>query len=528
MRRGRGWAGLLLVVAVLITGGAVTVAAYDIVDDGEDRYAGQVMDRYAAELSAAVGDRAARYTETVSDLAAAVGAQSDLRGDDFVRMTATLDGARLPGAAGISFVVAATGPEVPALQRFWRARGASELKLLPATGTSTHDFVVFERTFDSVTNIVGVDLAQRPQAGEALRTAQASGRTAISPAYYLIRDDNLAPGARQTSISFVAPVYSGLGSSAPDVFRGWIVMPVRGQDFVARTLHDRGQGAVQTSLAEGTGAHAVLATAAPGRRVADESLVRQRALTVGQRHWELTLWPTTRLINATDRGMSRFTLAAGAALTVLLCLMTAVLTGSRNRALLQVDQATTALRKDIARREDVEARLREREQELHHLAFHDPLTGLANRLLFYDRLTHAVATRGRTGGRLAVLFIDLDGFKEVNDRLGHNAGDLVLRTVGDRLRTSLRAADTVARFGGDEFAVILEDIESPADARSAAERVIAGVRAPIDVNGEEARVSASIGIAVSDRDSTADDLVGQADAAMYAAKNAGKNRYVAT
>ncbi|MCO8269119.1 diguanylate cyclase [Actinoplanes sp. TRM 88003] len=526
MRRGRGWTGLLLVATVLATGGAVTIAAYDIVDSGEERYAAQVMDRYADDLSAAVSDRAGRYSETVSDLAAAVGAQTDLRKDDFVRITATLDGARLPGAAGITFVVPAATPEVPAVQRYWRERGAEKLRLLPARGVPTHDFVVFERTFDSVTDTAGIDLAQRPQAGEVLRTAQASGRPAISPAYRLIRDDRLAATARQTSVSFAAPVYSGLGSSAPDVFKGWIVMPVRGQDFMAHTLLDRGQGAVQAELTESGGSHAVLASALPGRRVSDETLVRQRALTVGQRHWEVTLWPTTRLLSATNRGMSRFTLAAGAALTLLLCLMTAVLTGSRNRALQQVDEATAELRHDIARRESVEAQLREREQELHHLAFHDPLTGLANRMLFYDRLTHAVATHSRIGGQLAVLFIDLDGFKRVNDEHGHHAGDLVLRTVAERLRASLRASDTVARFGGDEFAIILQDIASDGDARAVAERIIADVRKDIDVHGEVAQVSTSIGIAVGHSGRTAEDLIREADVAMYAAKSGGKDQYV--
>ncbi len=514
-----------MVAAVLVTGGAVTAAAYDVVERGEDRYAGQVMDRYAADLSAAVSDRTSRYSETVGDLAAAVGAQSDLRAADFARMTATLDTARLPGAAGVSFVVPATAEQVAGLQRYWRDHGASGLTLQPAKGAVTHDFVVFEHTFDSVNDVAGIDLTQRPQVTEALRTARASGRPAISPAFRLIRDRGLDPGARQTSVAFAAPVFAGLGSAAPDRFQGWIVLPVRGQDFLAQTLLDRGQGAVQAGLID---AGTVLASVSPGRRVPGEGLMRQRGLSVGQRHWELSLWPTTRLLNATDRGMSRFSLAAGVALTLLLCLMTAVLNGSRNRALHQVDQATTALRHDIARREDVEARLREREHELRHLAFHDPLTGLANRMLFHDRLTHAVATHARTGRPLAVLFLDLDGFKLVNDRLGHQAGDTVLRTVAERLRLSVRTADTVARFGGDEFAVILEDVTSAADAQAVAERIITGVQAPIDVTGTPAHVSTSIGIAVSRAGLTADDLIRQADTAMYAAKTAGKNRYVAS
>ncbi|MBU2664763.1 diguanylate cyclase [Actinoplanes bogorensis] len=522
-RRGRRWTGTLLVVAVLGMGAAVTAGAYDVVEHGEDRYAGQVMDRYADDLSAAVTDRAGRYGETVTDLAAAVGAQSDLRGDDFTRITATLDAVRLPGAASIDFIVPATTAQVPALQRHWRGQGDRGLTLKPAPGQDMHEFVIFEHPFDGV-DIAGADLAQRPAASEAVRIARQSGRLAISPAFQLIRDDNLEAAQRQTSVTFAGPVYSGLGSDAPDVFQGWIVMPVRGQDFLGQTLLDRGQGAVQVRVADGASA---LATVGPGRRVPDDSLTRQRVVTVGQRHWDVSLWPTTQLLRATDRGLSRFTMAAGIALTLLLGLMTGMLTGSRNRALQRVDEATAQLRDDISRREQVEATLRERERELQDLAFRDALTGLANRRLFHDRLTQALAGHIRSGHRLAVLFVDLDGFKAVNDRLGHHAGDIVLRTIADRLRTGLRASDTVARFGGDEFAVILEGVSVPDDVRTAAERVIAEVRAPIDIAGGPARVSASIGIALSGSGATADDLMREADSAMYAAKNAGKDRYVA-
>ncbi|WP_344650676.1 diguanylate cyclase domain-containing protein [Cryptosporangium japonicum] len=529
MERGRNRrrrSGLALVVAVLVTGSAVTWAAYDVVEAGEDRYSAQVMDRYADELAIAVTDRVVRYGETLRDLAAAIGAQSDLRGDDFARITAGLDNSRLAGAASISFIVPSTTAGTPAVQAYWRARGSTGLALHPTPGRSEHAFVVLERIFDNSATIVGIDLAQRPQPTEALEVARANGTLAISPAFTLLRDEGIPALSRQASVVFAVPVYTGLGSTRPHVFEGWIVMPVRGQDFLSPTLLERGQGAVRVEVAEATAPAAVLTTANPGRLVRDESLTRRRTVVVGQRRWLVTIRPTARLIAATDRGMGRFTLAAGAALTLMLGVLTGVLAGSRGRALQQVDEATAALRLDIARRERVEAQLRERELELQRLAFHDPLTGLANRTLFYDRLTHALATHARAERMVALLFVDLDGFKEVNDRLGHQAGDTVLRTVADRLRVGLRAVDTVARFGGDEFAIILEGLSAAPDARRTAERVLADLQAPIDVDGAQARVSASIGIVLSGADADADELIREADAAMYTAKHAGKNRYV--
>ncbi|GAA2530739.1 diguanylate cyclase domain-containing protein [Winogradskya humida] len=516
---------LVAVVLVLAAGCAVTVAAYVAVRDGETRYAGQVMDRYIDDITETVADRVARYGSTLSDLAYAIGAQTDLEADDFTRISTGLDATRLPGASGIGFVVTASTTQIPSVQRTWRTHGAPGLTLKPAAGISAHNFVIFEKAFDDREDMQGTDLSISAPLASALDTARHSGTLAISPAYQLLRDRWMTPEQRQTSVVLAAPVYTGLGSSAPDEFIGWVVMGLRGQDFLGQTLLGRSQKVVQISITDTTAGDALIAAIAPGRRVSTANLERQQSTAVAQRRWHVTVWPTTRLLASTDRGMSRLTLAAGIALSVLLAMLAGVLTGSRNRALEQVERATTELRRDIDRREQVEARLHEREQQLQQLAFHDPLTGLANRLLFYDRLTHALATHARGNRVFAVLFIDLDGFKQVNDQRGHNAGDTVLQVVADRLRTGLRASDTVARFGGDEFAIIIESLTGIADARPTAERIIGVVQEPIDIDGTPAQVSASVGIAVNHPGVSADDLIREADAAMYTAKTSGKNRY---
>ncbi len=166
------------------------------------------------------------------------------------------------------------------------------------------------------------------------------------------------------------------------------------------------------------------------------------------------------------------------------------------------------------------------ERELTRLAFHDPLSGLPNRALFLDRLERALARADRANGRVAVLFLDLDNFKVVNDSLGHEVGDTVLRTAGDRLAACLRAEDTVARFGGDEFTVLLDEVHVVADAVEVAERIAVALRAPVDLAGREVYTSASIGIAVSTpRRDRPDSLLRDADLALYRAKSSGKARY---
>lgn len=158
-------------------------------------------------------------------------------------------------------------------------------------------------------------------------------------------------------------------------------------------------------------------------------------------------------------------------------------------------------------------------------AFHDPLTGLPNRALFLDRLAQALAHGERQGGRTAVLFLDLDQFKVINDSLGHDAGDLFLSTVGDRILHVLRPMDTAARLGGDEFTVAIENVDE-ATAVDVAERIAASLRTPFAIGQHEAVAAVSIGIALNAPGDRPSDLLRRADIALYAAKEAGRGRCV--
>jgi diguanylate cyclase (GGDEF)-like protein/PAS domain S-box-containing protein len=181
---------------------------------------------------------------------------------------------------------------------------------------------------------------------------------------------------------------------------------------------------------------------------------------------------------------------------------------------------TVLVVRDIAARKAAEHAMRE-------LVYRDDLTGIANRRRFEERLEEALAQAERSGGHVAVLLLDLDGFKAINDRLGHSGGDAVLRALAERLRPIVRRSDLLARLGGDEFALLLVSLNDPRGAEIFAARVLERLTTPLQLPDRPVPVAASIGIAIwPDDATTADELVRRADEALYAAKRAGGARYL--
>ncbi|MFL5758095.1 MAG: EAL domain-containing protein [Thermomicrobiales bacterium] len=181
---------------------------------------------------------------------------------------------------------------------------------------------------------------------------------------------------------------------------------------------------------------------------------------------------------------------------------------------------------DITERKRAEEALRESQERYRHLAMHDPLTSLPNRALFFDRLADAMTRREYRGNGIAILFIDLDGFKLVNDSLGHEAGDRLLVIAGQRLARFIRPSDTVARLGGDEFAILLDDLADSRHALRIAERLLEALKPAFIIDDQDVFISASVGVAISvesgDRPA---DLLRNADIALYEAKGAGRASY---
>ena len=188
----------------------------------------------------------------------------------------------------------------------------------------------------------------------------------------------------------------------------------------------------------------------------------------------------------------------------------------------EVQQRTLQLNNLLAELESKNAELASNNDLLKHAALHDALTGLPNRILFHDRLDQAIKLAKRNKTQFAVALMDLNGFKEINDQLGHLTGDYVLKTIADRVEETLRSSDTVARLGGDEFAFVLPTVDRE-DPNVVAQKIMAAFNEPItmDSEGEKIDVSGSIGIALyPDHGTDVDLLIGKADAAMYVAKRA--------
>jgi diguanylate cyclase (GGDEF)-like protein len=178
----------------------------------------------------------------------------------------------------------------------------------------------------------------------------------------------------------------------------------------------------------------------------------------------------------------------------------------------------------ITSRDVTEHRLRS--DHVNYLAHHDHLTGLANRTLLHERLRQAIARAQNHGHKAAVFLIDIDWFKQINDSLGHADGDVLLATVGQRLLSSVRESDTVARMGGDEFVIVMPEVRSVRDIKRCGEQIIRGASQPIEMSGRAISLTLSVGVAVFPEDGrAAEDLLRNADAAMYTVKDSGRNSF---
>jgi diguanylate cyclase (GGDEF)-like protein len=352
---------------------------------------------------------------------------------------------------------------------------------------------------------LGSDVWPHPMLRHALEKARDSGRAAISGK---MQWQGEAGTGAALGFAMCLPVYER-GKSHDNVderrahLTGWVYATFRMNDFMASLYGSQSPG-LTLAVYDGTDTvDASLLHRTSGDAMGQPAVSANEYMVVAGHNWTLLLSTQKAFEDRYDRDTETVAASVGVVLSLLLALLTWLMLNGRNRAL-RLAQAMT--------------------QELRHMAHHDLLTNLPNRALFGDRLNQELARAKRQHGRFAMLFIDLDYFKPINDHFGHDVGDLVLRQVAVQLQSCVRATDTVGRMGGDEFVVLMAEL-SPTDAILAlAEKLHQAVHQPFVVDGHELSISCSIGVAVYP-DNAADvlALTKCADDAMYRAKKDGRN-----
>lgn len=356
----------------------------------------------------------------------------------------------------------------------------------------------------------GSDVWLDPMRRLALERARDSGMPAISGKVQLKADTQ--SGAPPGFIMYL-PIYAqGQPHDSVDQRRaqliGWVYAAFHMNDFMASLYGSQSPGltlamydgtdAKDASLLYRTGGSAAIAKAQrPAAFSANEYMV------VAGHNWTLSMSTQEAFEDRYGRGVETVIAVAGVGLSLLLAVLTWLMINGRDRALRLASEMT---------------------EELRHMAQHDTLTGLPNRALFNDRLNQELVRAKRHGGRFAIVFIDLDHFKPINDNFGHDVGDQVLRQVATQLLVSVRAADTVGRVGGDEFVVLLAQLSESDTIPALANKLHQALKQPFVVNGHQLSISCCIGVAIYPEDGTdAFTLTKGADDAMYRAKEDGRD-----
>jgi diguanylate cyclase (GGDEF)-like protein len=471
----------------------------------------------SADVAASMASALRRNTDFLAAQAATLALEPDMTNAQFARWIASTGAVkRYPGGIGYGFI-----QQVPAseLAEFGRrlvadpppsAHAVRRLDVFPAGKRPMYCFLRLGAPASSVKAPLGLDVCApgRPEATVA-GVPSPQMRTNALPA---TRDSGQMEVTRFVGVAdvflLVAPIYRG-GQTPPTVAGrraaalGWTISTVSGQAVLAAAGGVKHGLRVQISHRNAGESPVIVAASGSAERDAPTVTVPINADGA---------WSVRIAGGATRSGPSADVqfwaiLLAGLGISGLLFGFVRVLARGRVQALSMVARKTT---------------------ELRHLALHDGLTDLPNRALILDRVEHAIARARRHSGQLAVMFLDLDGFKVVNDTLGHAAGDQLLRIVSARLRGLLRDSDTVGRLGGDEFVILVEGDSLDAGPEVIADRIREVLAEPFDLDaGEQAsiHIGVSIGIALGLRDN-AEDLLRDADIALYEAKDTGRGRFV--
>ena len=427
-----------------------------------------------------------------------------------------------PGIQGIGYApLVAHADKAAHLAALWK-EGFTNYEVLPRGDRSVYIPVLFREPFDSLNRrALGFDMSAEPIRRKAMELARDTGAAALTGKVRLVVDNETQ---NPVSVIMFMPVYEHNTSpitidSRRAALKGYVFAPFRVRELIDATLGERlTEAGVDLELFESVAIakETLLYDRDREPHFADANFhplfATQQTLELGGQTWTLVMRTLPRFENSIDRTQSWLILGGGTLLSLLLLgFLYSLATQHAN-----VHDRASQLTQD----------LQQSEQRFRHLAHHDPLTGLPNRTLLQDQFARALGRARRSNNNLAILFIDLDRFKTINDSLGHSAGDALLREVADRIRLTVREFDTVARMGGDEFVILLTDLAEPADAGRVAQHVLVSLAKVTIIDGHPLHVTSSIGISLfPDDGEDFDELLKHADAAMYLAKENGRNGY---
>jgi diguanylate cyclase (GGDEF)-like protein len=427
-----------------------------------------------------------------------------------------------PGIQGIGFAPLITHEDKAIhVASVWK-EGFTDYQIHPDGDRKVYTPVLLREPFDgSNRRAFGFDMYSEPVRRKAMELARDSGKAALTGRVQLVVDDK---GQKAASIIMYLPIYEHTATPTNVEARrialtGYVFAPFRIAELIESTLGERLEKAgldlelfdsvaidKQTLIYDRDGRPHYL------EKRFRSMFTRQETIELGGQTWTLSLHTLPAFELAIDRTKSSLILGGGALLSLLVFgFLYSVATQHAN-----VHSQASKLTQDLQRSEE----------RFRHLAYHDPLTGLPNRALLHDHGARALGRARRGNNHVAILFIDLDRFKTINDSLGHSVGDALLKEVSLRIRQTVRDFDTVARMGGDEFVVLLTDLHDPASAGSVAQHILDSLSKVTVIDGHELHVTPSIGVSLfPDDGNDFSELLKYADSAMYRAKENGRNGY---
>jgi len=497
----RHYASLAVAALLAVVGVVGSVVGADAVAHNNTQKSQQAFKSSSGEIASTLQLAIQHEQDLVVSTGSFVELNPGASSTEFVQWTNSVHTLkRYPELVGLSHVVVVQAAGLPAFAAQAVADPAAPLaangtfQVIPPGNRPYYCFVVGQITRD-VQEILpaGYDnCAGSTPSTSALLTSESSGESAYVP----IHVENL------NLLVIITPVYQGATVPATvdgrrAAFEGWVAMGVTPQVLLDRAL--QGHPGVTVTFSYHTDSSKAVFSSGKIPAGAQSTTI---SLHNG---WTVRTFAVVDGSGVLANGSALALLLTGIVLSLLLAMLVFVLATGRARALRLVGERTG---------------------ELRHQALHDSLTGLPNRALIMDRIEQLLARNRRQGTSGAVLFVDLDNFKDVNDTLGHEAGDRLLVSVAARLEATLRDADTIGRMGGDEFVVLIDGASLEAAPELVAERLLEVMRQPFDLTGATMPliVNASVGIAMGDRTKPG-DLLRDADVALYEAKAAGKNRY---